>query len=368
MITTILLFLGVLFILVLVHEWGHYIVAKKTGMRVDEFGIGFPPRLFGYKHGETEYTLNALPLGGFVRIFGESLDHEDKEVLADLELKRAMWQRPKWAQALVLIAGVVMNIVLAFVLYVVVFMVGTPVAVDEATAGPTAQLYISEVLKGSPLEGEVKPGARLVSVSADTVQLSTLTPSAFSNFVQTYSESEITLDIVWGDETSKVTVVPQAGVLQDSPERKAVGVALSLVEVQQQGFFQAVISAGQSTIGGLTAITVGLFTLIKNALVGEADLSQVAGPIGIAGMVGDAASFGIVALFSFMAIISLNLAVINMLPFPALDGGRLLLVAIEAVFRRPVPTVWTHRLNAAGFILLMVFMLIVTYGDVLRLL
>lgn len=368
MITTILLFLGVLFVLVLVHEWGHYIVAKKTGMRVDEFGIGFPPRLFGYKHGETEYTLNALPLGGFVRIFGESLDHEDKTVLADLEQGRAMWQRPKWAQALVLIAGVAMNVLLAFVLYVTVFMLGTPTPVDEATAGPGAELYVANVLKGSPLEGQVEPGTKITSVMADNVSLSELTPTAFSNFVQTYTDTEITLGTMRGDVEGVVTVTPQLGVLEGEPNKKAVGVALALVEVNKQGFFEAVGSAAEATLGGLMAITVGLGNLIASSVVGEADLSQVAGPIGIAGMVGDAASFGIVALFSFTAIISLNLAVINMLPFPALDGGRLLLVAVEAVFKRPVPAAWANRLNAAGFILLMVFMLIVTYGDIVRLL
>lgn len=367
MITTILLFLGVLFVLVLVHEWGHYIAAKKTGMRVDEFGIGFPPRLFGVRRGETEYTLNALPLGGFVRIYGESLVHEEAEE-HDPDKARALWARPKWAQALVLIAGVVMNVVLAFVLYTAVFMIGVPkpVAEDQAPAG--AELYIASVVPGSPLADLVAPGAVIVRMEAvDGTVLSELTPSAFSAFVGTYGAAPLSLTVAEGGEERTVSVVPKTGLITDAPERPAVGVALSLVVVERQGFLEALGSAASATVEGLGAIVVGIGTLLGGALMGTADLSQVAGPVGIAGMVGDAAAFGITALLSFVAIISLNLAVVNLLPFPALDGGRLLLLLGEVVFRRPVNALWTYRLNAAGFILLMIFMVIVTYNDILRL-
>lgn len=367
MVTTILLFLAVLFVLVLVHEWGHYIVAKKTGMRVDEFGIGFPPRLFGVKRGETEYTLNALPLGGFVRIYGESLVHDEAEE-HDPDKARALWARPKWAQALVLVAGVVMNVVLAFVLYTAVFMIGVPTPVAESDNRLGAELYIASVIPDSPLAGLVAPGAVITGVVApDGTQLTDLTPSAFSAFVGTYGTESLTVTVREGGEERTVSVTPKVGLISDAPERPAVGVALSLVVVERQGFLAALGSAGAATVEGLGAIVVGIGTLLGGAITGTADLSQVAGPVGIAGMVGDAAAFGITALLSFVAIISLNLAVVNMLPFPALDGGRLLLLAGEVVFRRPVNALWTYRLNAAGFILLMIFMVIVTYNDILRL-
>lgn len=369
MITTILLFLAVLFVLVLVHEWGHFIVAKKTGMRVDEFAIGFPPRLFGLRWGETEYTLNALPLGGFVRILGESVEGEGVESRSEADRGRAMFERPKWAQALVLIAGVAMNVLLAWALYAAVFMIGVPTAVDEAAAGPGAALYVVEVLPDSPLGGQVAPGTNIIGVTAGAVSLDTLTPSAFSEFVGANAAGPIDLTLKNSDGTeSVVTVTPEVGLIASDPERKAVGVALALVSLEKQAFFPALWSATVATGEGLVAITTGLFGLIAGLFQGEADLSQVAGPVGIAGMVGDAASFGVVALLSFVAIISLNLAVINLLPFPALDGGRLVLLAVEAVRRRPVNPVWSYRLNALGFLLLMTFMLIVTYGDIMRLL
>ena len=367
MITTVLLFLAVLFVLVLVHEWGHYITAKKTGMRVDEFGIGFPPRLFGVKRGETEYTLNALPLGGFVRIYGESLVHDEAEE-HDPDKARALWARPKWAQALVLVAGVVMNVLLAFVLYTAVFMIGVPTPILESEARSGAELYIASVVPESPLAGVVMPGSVVTAVVAqDGSVLTDLTPSAFSTFVGTHGAKPLLLTIREGGEEREVSVTPQTGLITDAPERPAVGVALSLVIIERQGLLTALGSAGRATVEGLSAIVVGIGALLGGAVTGTADLSQVAGPVGIAGMVGDAAAFGMTALLSFVAIISLNLAVVNMLPFPALDGGRLLLLLGEVVFRRPVSALWTYRLNAAGFILLMIFMVIVTYNDILRL-
>ena len=142
---SILLFFIVLFVLILVHEWGHFIVAKKTGMRVDEFGIGFPPKIAGIKKGETEYTINWLPLGGFVRIFGENGDENaDEKDTADKS--RAFSSRPKWAQALVLIAGVTMNILFAWLLLALSFMIGLSSDVDESTGRVVASLPIAGTL------------------------------------------------------------------------------------------------------------------------------------------------------------------------------------------------------------------------------
>ncbi len=160
---TILLFFGVLFVLILVHEWGHFITAKKTGMRVDEFGIGFPPKLFGVKRGETEYTMNLLPIGGFVRIFGE----DAAGAAESADYARSFIARPKWAQAIVLVAGVTMNVLFAWFLFAIVLMVGLPTAVDEATATPEARLVVASVLPGSPADlAGVPAGAVVTSLSA----------------------------------------------------------------------------------------------------------------------------------------------------------------------------------------------------------
>jgi regulator of sigma E protease len=361
---SIILFLLVLFVLILVHEWGHFIVAKKTGMRVDEFAIGFPPRLFAMKRGETEYTFNLLPIGGFVRIFGEN----PQTAQDTLDQPRSFAARPRWAQALVLIAGVTMNVIFAWFLFAVTFMIGVPQAVEESAASPRAALYIAGVLPESPLYATVPSGSRVVALAASGEVLTELTPSAFTQFIQDNGTKELTLTFEVENQPQTVTVTPKTGLISDDPERAAVGISLALVENNQQSFWRSLVLATGATVNGLENITVGLATLLVDSIQGTADFSQVAGPVGIVGMVGDAAGYGVTALLTFTAMISLNLAVINMLPIPALDGGRLLFVGIEAIIRRPLNPVWTIRLNLLGFALLMLLMIVVTWNDIARLL
>ncbi len=363
---SLFIFLGVLFVLILVHEWGHFIVAKKTGMRVDEFAIGFPPRLFGITRGETVYTLNALPIGGFVKIFGENPQATEENATVDA---RSFSARPRWAQALVLVAGVTMNVILAWVLFSATFMIGTPVPVDEAVAGDNARLMVSAVLPESPLAAVgVPPGAEIIALTREGAAPEQLTPSGFSAFVQAQGTVPLTLTYIYAGQETTVAVTPALGINADVPERPVVGASLTMVETVREPLFTALYSGALTTWNGLVSVTEGLVSLVRDAVVGEADLSQVAGPVGIVTLVGDAASYGIAALFSFTAIISLNLAVINMLPVPALDGGRLLLVGIEAVLRRPLNPKWTTWLNVFGFVVLMILMVVVTWNDVARLL
>lgn len=361
---SVIIFFLVLFVLILVHEWGHFIAAKKTGMRVDEFGIGFPPKLYGIKKGETEYTFNALPIGGFVRIFGENPDSLDE---SDPDKARAFGSRPRWAQAVVLVAGVTMNVIFAWFLFFITFVAGVPTAVDETMASPEAVLYISGVLPTSPLYGQIQPGSRIVSIGSGESILNSPTPTTFSEFIQTNSESEVAINFSKSGEESTVSVTPVLGLIPDAETKAAVGVSLAMVETQSYSVTEAVVSATTATYSGLINIATGLFTLLAQSISGTADFSQVAGPIGIVGMVGDAAGFGLVALLTFTAMISLNLAVINMLPIPALDGGRLVFVLIEAVIRRRINPVWIGRTNLVGFALLMLLMIAVTFNDIMRL-
>ncbi|MCB9810861.1 MAG: RIP metalloprotease RseP [Candidatus Nomurabacteria bacterium] len=361
---TIILFLLVLFVLILVHEWGHFIVAKKTGMRVDEFGIGFPPKMYGIKKGETEYSFNALPIGGFVKIYGENLE----EIPGDeVDKARAFGSRPKWAQALVLVAGVAMNVLFAWFLFFVVFMLGTPTAVEESVATDEAVLYVSGVLPGSPLYEKLSAGSEILSVGSADDELMKPTPSTFTEFIQAHADEELSINYKNGDDTGTVNVTPETGLIPGEESKAAVGVSLALVETVPRSFFTAIVDSFFATVNGLEQIVTGLYSLLVGAVSGTADLSQVAGPVGIVNMVGDAAQFGVVALLTFTAVISLNLAVINLLPIPALDGGRLVFVAIEAVTRRPINPNWAGHLNLIGFALLMLLMIVVTYNDIVRL-
>ncbi len=359
--TTVLIFLAVLFVLILVHEWGHFIVAKLTGMRVDEFAIGFPPRLFSRKYGETEYSLNALPLGGYVRIYGE----DPTAVETDASDKgRAFGSRPKWAQALVLVAGVAMNWIFAWFLLVVIMMVGVPTQIEENQATDKAAVYIDSTLPGSPADTVLPPQSKLIKIQSGEDTLETILPSTFSDFVATRAGESI--DITYEDTKgaqNTVSIIPQTGVIKDSPDRAALGVAMSLVETVQKPLGSALVEAANQTGAMTKTIVVGFGQLIT----GQVSLNQVSGPVGIAGVVGDAAAVGLTTLLYLTAFISINLAVINLLPIPALDGGRLVFVAIEAITRRPIPPVWASRVNLIGFAALMLLMLVTTVSDISKL-
>jgi regulator of sigma E protease len=364
---TILIFFLVLFVLILVHEWGHFIVAKKTGMRVDEFGIGFPPKLFGIKKGETEYTFNALPIGGFVRIFGENAEDAAQAEAQGQDYSRSFTAKSKWAQTAVLIAGVTMNVLFAWLLFVVVFMMGIPTAVEEDKATDGAQLIIANVVKDSPAdEAGIPVGGVIKSYRADTED-EELRPSAFRSHITDSSEGPITITYEAGGQEKTVEVTPKAGLISDDQDLKAIGVTPELVETVRRPFVEAVVEATVMTYRSTIAIVVGLGNLLRDIAQLDADLSQVAGPVGIVGLVGDAAEFGFSSLLMFTAVISLNLAVINLLPFPALDGGRLVFVAIESITRKPINPVWVARLNTIGFVLLMALMFAVTYSDIAKL-
>lgn len=365
---TILIFFLVLFVLILVHEWGHFIVAKKTGMRVDEFGIGFPPKLFGFTWHGTLYTFNLFPIGGFVRIYGENAEDAAKDGEGGKDISQSFTSKSKWAQSAVLVAGVTMNILLAWFLFAFVFMVGVPTVVDESEATESAQLVVTGLLAQSPAEEALIPvGAEIIGYGVEGINAER-TPAAFRAYTKDTGVEPVTIIYKKSGEEVNVAVTPKLGLIADNKDQPAVGVALGLVENVRKPVGEAFIEATKTTYKTLIAITVGLGSLFVDMAQMDADLSQVAGPIGIVGLVGDAASFGLASLLMFTAVISLNLAVINMLPFPALDGGRLLFVAIEAVTRKPINPVWVGRLNLLGFALLLLLMVAVTYSDILKLL
>ncbi len=363
---SILIFLAVLFVLVLVHELGHFAVAKWTGMRVDEFGIGFPPKLFGIKKGETEYTLNLFPVGGFVRIFGEDSIVNGEDVHT---VNNSFTSKNKLAQSAVLVAGVTMNILFAWLLVAIAFGIGVKSIVAEEDASDTAQLTVTHVLPGSPAEvGSLPVGAVIQGVTVGEQKLSALTPSAFSTFVGSYKDVPLTIIYTYSGELRMVQIIPTAGVIAEDAEKSAVGIALAQIDTIPRSFIDSVSDSFVYVVTGLHDITLGIGNLVFDAVRFKADFSQVAGPIGIVGLVGEASAFGLTSLLMFTAFISLNLAVINILPFPALDGGRLLFVVIEAVKGSAINSRYVAVLNTAGFLLLITLMIAVTWNDIVRML
>ncbi len=369
---TILIFFVVLVSLILVHEFGHFFVAKKFGIRVDEFGIGFPPKIFGKKYGETEYTVNALPLGGFVRIFGEDLTEEG--VTNGPDSSRSFVNQPKYVQIAVLSAGVIMNVLFAFVLYALAYSIGTTVVIpeeDNPANYSDIKLMVLQTMPGAPADEKLFPYDEITEVKTQSSKItqtdnSPISPDKVATFISNSKGEEITFELLRNGKQTEVTITPKQNIIEENPEKFATGFSMGIVGTEKLPIHKAVIRAGKQTYQSLKDITIGMWTLFAGMFKGTSDLSQVTGPVGIVKMVGQVASAGITPLLIFSAFISLNLAVINLLPIPALDGGRILFVLIEAITRKPINQKFVARLNQAGFIALLLLMAIVTYHDILN--
>ncbi len=359
---TILIFIIVLAVLILVHEFGHFIAAKKSGIRVDEFGIGFPPRLLTlFNWRDTKFSLNAIPFGGFVKIYGENpLEQPSSEE----EKNRHFSHKPKIIQAWVLSAGVFFNVLFAWLLISFGFMSGLPMPAKDNLSVSDARLVITSVLPDSPSQiAGLKPGDVVLNATFQENFLEEVNPEALSEFINK-SDGVMTLTLLRGQERLEKEIEPTLGLVED---RRAIGISMGMIGTLRLPPHLAFWEGGKTTVSLLGAVAVGLVTFLSQAVLGQADLSQVAGPVGIVGLVGDATNLGFIYLLQFTAFISLNLAIINLLPFPALDGGRLLFLLIEALKGSPIKPQVAGALNAIGFFLLILLMVVITVNDIARL-
>ena len=364
---TVILFLAILVALILVHEFGHFLVAKWARIRVDEFGIGFPPRLFGRKRGETLYSVNALPLGGFVKIFGED---PSEAALSGPDAARSFIHKPKIVQLAVLVAGVFGNIILAWLLLSLGFTIGMPTALEQAEGHTLTdvRLVTTSVLPDSPAEkAGFLLGDSIQELSVGQFSVRPEKPEDVAAFVSAHGKEDVTVLVSRDDRQKKFTVQPKVGVIANEPEVPAIGIAMGVVGTLTLPPPLALIEGAQATGGLLRGTVVGLYHFVVQALAGAGDFSQITGPVGIVGLVGDASALGFIYLLSFTALISVNLAVINLLPFPSLDGGRFLFVIIEAMKGSAIKPAIANTVNAVGFILLILLMLAVTYHDIVKL-
>ncbi|MGB4076302.1 MAG: site-2 protease family protein [Minisyncoccia bacterium] len=357
----IIVFILVLIVLIVVHELGHFFVAKWFSMRVDEFGLGYPPKAMTLaKRGGTEYTLNWLPFGGFVKIYGED---------GDADAPGSFTSKPRYMQALVLVAGILMNLVFAFVLISLTLAIGMPRALsdEEVRSAPDAVLAISRVVEGSPAaRAGLLPGDRILEAVGET-KFSEVSAEAFTAFVADEGASPITFSLLRAGEPLSLSATPEKGAIPEDKEKVGLGVGVAAVGTVPLAWWQAPYEGALITIEATKQIGLGLLAFFASVFTFSADLAAVSGPVGIAGAVGDASESGLAALLTLTAIISINLALINLLPIPALDGGRLLFVLIEALIRRPIPAAVAGAINAAGFAFLILLMLAVTASDVWKL-
>ncbi len=364
---SIIIFLIILAILVLVHEFGHFIVAKKSGIRVDEFGLGFPPRLFGKKWGGTLYSLNIIPFGGFVKIFGEDPHAESIE---PSQRKVSFYYKPKIIQAAVLVAGVAYNILFAWLLISFGFFTGVPSSQGYSPFGEISnpKLTVTDIAPGSPAEkAGILPGDAIerVSSSRSVLMGEELTAENIKILVEN-SPGQVSVIISRGSNSARtVNLNPEESV---SLGRKFIGISMDTIGTLKLSFFNSFLEGARTTFFITEATVLGLLGFLWNIFTLHSDFSQVAGPVGIAGVVKQASTLGFSYLVSLVALISINLAVINLLPFPALDGGRLLFVFIEAIIKRPISSKVVRYSNTIGFVVLIILMVAVTTHDILKLL
>lgn len=354
---TALIFIAILGLLVFVHELGHFIMAKRAGMGVEEFGFGFPPRIFGIKRGETTYTVNWIPLGGFVKIVGENGDTTDPSSFAN---------KGFWARFATLIAGVTMNLILAWLLIAIGMTIGLPTIISEgvtlpsyAHAGP-AQVSIIEVGTNTPASSAgLKMGDSIYKING--VEITSIDQA------QTTTKANVgqptTYEIKRGNSDFTKTIIPRA----NPPEGEGpMGVALSSVAKVSYPWYQSIGQAFMTTVGLIWATLTAFGTIIAGLLHHQNVGQVLTGPVGVAVLTRDAAQLGLIYLLQLTAIISINLAIINAVPFPALDGGRILFLIIEKLRGRKLPQTAEAYANAVGFMLLITLMVFVTVKDVTR--
>ncbi len=354
MFLTIIVFILILGFLVLVHELGHFLTARRLGVKVEEFGLGFPPAAVKWEYKGTRYSLNFIPLGGFVKIKGEDAASSGE---ADSFASRPVGQR-----AIIAVAGVVMNIVVGWLILVALFATAMPMELTPDLPRAyvlQSDIVINAVLPDSPAAvAGLKPGDKLRSVAGSVLT----TVPAFKDLIAGRDGVETSIGYRRGNEEAQLTLTPRESM---------IGAALSEVGIVRMPLGRAALYGTIGTGEYLGRIAKAFVNIVQK-LWGNAGAVNVGGPVAIAVATNDVVDLGLPYVLLFTAILSFNLAIINILPFPALDGGRLVFFLIEAVRRRSPPNrrsaeveAWFHR---AGFILLLLVAALVTYHDILRLL
>lgn len=355
---TIIIFFLVLGVLVFFHELGHFIMAKRAGAKVEEFGFGFPPRIFGVKKGETVYSINLIPLGGFVNIVGENGEGKDDN--------RSFASKTIWQRFQILIAGVAANVLLAVILFSAVAYIGFPYTYDKDSAKGVdgLKIAISLVVDNSPAQAAgINPGDEILFLktegSNESVTVKTI--EDVEGFIGSNPGKMIVFNI---KRNNKILDLKAESRLNDEKTAGFTGIGLiAISEPVSSGFVESIRQGIMETWNFGTFIFITLFSLLKELFTTGKTTEALSGPVGIAVMVGQATQLGMVYILRFMAILSVNLAIVNALPFPALDGGRILFLLIEKIKGSRVSAETEGKFHFAGMMVLLFLMALVTYKD-----
>ncbi len=338
---SILIFIIGLSFLIFVHELGHFLAAKRFGLLVEEFGFGFPPRLFGKKIGETVYSLNLLPFGGFVKIHGERREAEHDAVPP----ARSFWNLPVWKRSFAIGAGVAMNFFIGWLVISSVYMIGAPQGI-----------VITEVAPGSPAaEAGLLQGDKILGFK-DTAE--------FIESVKSKAGAEARFSVERAGTEQAISATPREN---PPPGEGALGIALTDIGFPRLSVFRSFIEGFKEALNILWAVILAVVNLIRGLFTAAPVMDGFVGPVGVFKVADEAAGFGIAYLLRLIGLISLNLVVLNILPIPALDGGRLLFLAIEKIKGAPLSPKREAIANAIGFVLLFLLMIAVTVRDVVKL-
>lgn len=355
-IAIIIAFISLIGLLVL-HEFGHFILAKRFGVKVEEFGIGYPPRIFGKKIGETVYSVNLLPFGAFIRVPEEVGEAEGERSFSSQSIPR---------RVMIMLGGVVSFWIMAALIFSVVFNLGAPVAVgDEETSGfSNPQVQIAAISSGSPAElAGLKPGDTVKKISILNSQFSIDKVKEVQDLAAQYRGQEMVFTVERGKKPFNVNLVPRVS----PPEGEGpLGVALVRMGVKTYPWWQTPWQGISQTWNLTVAVFHGYFTALVNVFKGVPTGVQLTGPVGIFHLMGQASQMGLSYFLNFIGLISIYLAVFNILPIPATDGGKLIFLGIEFFRKKPVSPKIEQKITAVFFLAMLGLMVWVTVKDVIR--
>ena len=354
MVLTIVSFIIVLGVLVFIHEFGHYITAKKSDIMVSEFALGFGPKLISKKVGETVYSIRAIPLGGFCNMVGEfpaddSMPEDEKEVYDQAKDKgRLFTQKSAFKRLAVILMGPIMNFLLAALIFILAFAVfGVPTSTTE-------EAVLGEVIPQQPAaEAGMRANDQILAINGQEID----SWEEMSQLIRNNAGKQITVRYQRQGEVDTINLTP---VLSEDGERGVIGIYPQLV--REKVSIVKSFSLGLSQTYQVFKMTISGFVQMFR----ESSTEDIGGPIMIASIIGQAARVGILNVLNWTAIISINLGIINLLPFPALDGGRILFIIIEMIRGKAVDPRKESFVHMIGFALLMILMLFIIYNDLMR--
>ena len=357
MVLTIFIAFLSLIALIVIHEFGHFFLAKRFGVKVEEFGIGYPPRIIGKKIGETIYSLNLLPFGAFVKIYGEE---------GGIESAHSFSGKPIWQRAAIVVAGVVSFWLVAAILLSVVMVLGTPTAIsDEETKGlvdPKVQVVAIAPDSPAAIAG-IKVGDTIKQLTINGQQLTVNTTKDVQEFSNLHKGKEVVVTIERGKEVFDVSLVSR-----ESPPtgEGPLGVALIRTALKSYPWWQAPWQGIVATYNLTLTVVEGYIMAISNIFKGMPSGVEVMGPVGIFSLFSQVSQLGANYFIQFVAIIAIYIAIFNILPIPALDGGKLLFLGIEAIRKKPISPKIEQNITALFFGLLILLIIIITIKDVIK--